>query len=167
MKARYLLLALAVWSCSEPAAPPRPQADLFGEIPLPPPPPVGLLSCTPLPYDSVTQTIGIEGGTIKVGPHKLFVPAGALAEPVTITAVAPSDTVNRVRFEPEGLQFQDVVFLRMDYANCNLLGWLLPKRIAYTTGDLTILEYLLSLDNQSSQKITAELYHFSDYAISW
>jgi hypothetical protein len=171
VRARYLLLALVLWSCGEPAgpAPSAPRADLFDWIPPPPPspPPVGLLSCTPLPYDSVTETIGVDGGTIKVGAHKLFVPAGALAEPVTITAVAPSDTINRVHFEPEGLQFQEPAYLRMSYENCNVLGLLLPKRIAYTTGDLTILEYLLSFDNVFSQKVTGEVRHFSDYAISW
>ena len=126
-----------------------------------------LLTCQPLPYDSTTQTIGPDGGTIRIGSHSLVIPAGALAFPTTITAVARSSTVNAVRFEPQGLQFQRSASLTMSYANCDLLGSLLPKRIAYTTDALDILEYLLSADDQFAQQVTAELHHFSEYAIAW
>jgi hypothetical protein len=172
MKARYLLLALAVLSCRDAAAPPPGlRADLFSD-PLPvldPLPPTldGLLSCTPLAYDSVTQTIGPEGGTIQVGVHTLWVPPGALDTAVSITAVAPSDTVNRVRFQPEGLTFQQPAALVTGYANCDLLGSMLPKRIAYTTDALQILEYLPSLDDFGSQTVRGWVQHFSDYAIAW
>ena len=46
-------------------------------------PQVGLLRCSPLPYDSVTQTIGPGGGTLSVGPYSLSIPAGALSAAVT------------------------------------------------------------------------------------
>ena len=130
-------------------------------------PTVGLLQCTPLPYDSATQTIGPEGGSIQAGPHVLQIPAGALADSVAITMVAPSDTVNRVRFQPEGLQFTVPAQLTMSDANCPLLGRLLPKRIAYTTDALVILEYLLSFDDSLNQRVTGQVNHFSNYAIAW
>lgn len=130
-------------------------------------PPIGLLQCTPLPYDSTTQTIGPEGGAIQAGPQVLRIPPGALADSVTITMVAPSDTVNRVRFQPEGLTFAYPARLTMSYANCPLLGQLLPKRIAYTTDDLVVLEYLLSIDNLWAQQVTGQVNHFSNYAIAW
>jgi hypothetical protein len=165
MKARHLLLALAALSCADPSAP-APQGDLFGELPLPPPP-VGLLTCTPLAADSVTQTIGPEGGTIVVGANTFSVPAGALDSAVAITAVAPSDSVNRVQFQPEGLTFQQPASLTMSYANCDLAGSILPKRIAYTTDLLLILDYLPSVDDLSGQTVTGLVSHFSDYAIAW
>src|SRR6266511_5945422 len=62
-----------------------------------------LVRCTPLPYDSVTQAIGPEGGALAVGTHKLVVAPLALTDTVSITAVAPSDTVNWVRLQPDGL----------------------------------------------------------------
>lgn len=130
-------------------------------------PPIGLLQCTPLAYDSTTQTIGPEGGEIQAGPHVLRIPPGALADSVTITMVAPSDTVNRVQFQPEGLTFAYPARLTMSYANCPLLGQLLPKRIAYTTDDLVVLEYLLSFDNFWAQRVTGQVNHFSNYAIAW
>jgi hypothetical protein len=142
---------------------PRPHGDLIGGLPGPP----GLLRCRPLPYDSTTQTIGPDGGTIQVGPHALVIPAGALPSPTVITAVVVSGPTNAVHFEPEGLQFQQSAYLVMSYANCNLLGSLAPKRIAYTTDALDILEYLRSADNLFARQVTGELRHFSEYAIAW
>src|ERR1700674_4413611 len=81
-----------------------PAPPLLGDLILSPPP-SGLLQCSSLPSASVTQTIGPEGGTLQVGPHTLSVPPGALAAPVSITAVATSDTVDRIEFQPAGLTF--------------------------------------------------------------
>lgn len=134
---------------------------------LDPLPQVSLLRCSPLPYDSVTQTIGPEGGTLFVGPHRLAIPAGALPTPVTITAVAPSDTVNEVRFFPEGLTFASPAALTMSYANCGAVNLLIPKQIAYTTDGLDILALLPSFDAFWAQRVTGRLQHFSTYAIAW
>jgi hypothetical protein len=139
-----------------------PTADLLSWAPS-----VGLLRCSPLPADSVTQTIGPDGGTLSVGTHRLTIPAGALAVPVTITAIAPSDTVNQVRFFPEGLTFASPALLTMSYANCGLLYGLVPKQIAYTTDDLNILALLPSIDDFWRQRVTGSLQHFSTYAIAW
>ncbi|HMG17291.1 MAG TPA: hypothetical protein VK573_01095, partial [Gemmatimonadales bacterium] len=75
--------------------------------------------------------------------------------------------VNGIRFAPEGLQFASPAYLTMSYANCNLLGRLLPKRIAYTSDLLDILEYLLSIDNIFTKKVTGRVDHFSEYVIAW
>ncbi|PYP60957.1 MAG: hypothetical protein DMD44_00545, partial [Gemmatimonadetes bacterium] len=143
--------------------PPPPQASLIGSILQA----TGLLSCTPMPTASATRTVGSAGGVIRIGPHTLSIPAGALAAPVTITATAPSDNVNRVRLRPEGLVFRRSATLTMSYGNCNLLGRILPKRVAYTDDALNILSYVLSLDNLYSQYVTGRLNHFSNYAIAW
>lgn len=169
--ARAALLVGAVLvglSCTDasptsPAAGAPPQAGLFDDLLQP----TGLLQCSPLPFDSVTQVVGPEGGTILVGPHWLIVPAGALDTAVAITAVVVPETVNRVRFQPEGLVFNQAASLGMSYANCNLLGLLLPKRIAYVAPDLVILDYLLSVDNFFTQTVRGRLEHFSEYAIAW
>ena len=88
----------------------------------------GLLQCSPLPADSATQTIGPDGGTLQVGPHTLSIPPGALTEPVTITAVMPSDTVNRVQFQPQGLTFQQAASLTMSaYCPALVCGSFWPR----------------------------------------
>ncbi|HEX9728596.1 MAG TPA: hypothetical protein VGA37_08835 [Gemmatimonadales bacterium] len=129
--------------------------------------PLGLLRCDPLPADTTVQTIGPSGGSLRVGPHRLLVPPGALAGPVTITAIAPSDTVNAVQLTPHGLSFEYPAYLEMSYANCDLVSRLLPKRIAYTTDIFEILEFLRSWDNFRARRVTGRLDHFSQYAVSW
>ncbi len=109
------------------AAAPQPQADLIGGLLGG----TGLLSCSSLPYDSMTKVIGPAGGSLRVGPHSFFIPSGALSQQTTITMVLPTaQHVNVVRFKPAGLQFAKPTYLTMSYANCSLLGWLLPKHIA-------------------------------------
>ncbi len=152
-RAALVITAAALLGCGEPPlgpVPPPPQASLIGSLLQA----TGLLGCTPMPTATATQTVGT-------------IPAGALAAPVTITATVPWDNVNRVRFQPEGLVFRRSAALTMSYANCNLLGKLLPKRIAYTNDALTILSYVLSLDNLFTSNVTGRLDHFSNYAIAW
>jgi hypothetical protein len=164
-----LSLALVVTSCGEnsPTSPAAratpPDADLISSLLGH----TGLLSCRALPAVSVSQTIGRSGGTIHIGPHTFTVPAGALDRNVTITANAPSDKYNRVNFGPSGLQFDKSASLTMSYANCSLLGWLLPKHIAYVDQHLSILYLLQSVDNLLTQKVTGKVDHFSDYALAW
>jgi hypothetical protein len=128
----------------------------------------GLLACRPLPADSTRQLIGPAGGTIRVGPHTLVFPRGAVPAPITISAVAPSATVNSVILSPHGLQFTGPrPQLTMSYANCSLLPRLLPHRIAYTNDLLAILEVLNSVDNLFRSQVSAPLDHFSRYAVAW
>jgi len=154
----------AVPIAAAPAPVPAPEAGLIGALLGP----TGLLKCSNLPYASNTSTIGPLGGTISAGPHTLVVPPGALLSPTTITMTAPTGMgVNAVRFQPEGLRFVTPAALTMSYANCSLLGKILPKRIAYTDDKLNILYYLLSLDNLFSKRVTGKVNHFSDYVVAW
>jgi hypothetical protein len=127
----------------------------------------GLLTCRPLPETTVSQVVGRAGGTIRVGPHSLVIPRNALARDTRITAHLPSDRVNRVEFQPHGLEFAREAKLTMSYANCYLLGSTLPKRIAYIDANLNILELLLSVDNLRAQEVSTDLQHFSEYAVAW
>jgi hypothetical protein len=180
LSALLLTTTAVLWSCSDlspiSAPPPPPPAatvspDLLGGL-------IGtvtttlnstvntLLPCSPLQAATTTQTIGWAGGTIKVGPHKFVIPAGALSSPVTITASIKSEKVNRIHFSPDGLQFAQPATLTMSYANCSIVSALLPThQIVYVTPNLKILENLLSLDNLLSRSVSAKVSHFSDYAV--
>jgi hypothetical protein len=168
---RWLVLPLAVTllaalSCTAdtptaPVAPP--EASLLGGLLSA----TGLLNCTPMPTASASATIGPDGGTMVIGPHTFVVPPGALESPITITALAPSAKVNEIEFQPSGLVFERSASLTMSYANCNLLGKLLPKRIAWVDGNLNILSYLLSLDNLFAKQVTGQVDHFTSYAVAW
>ena len=124
----------------------------------------GFLLCKPLAAASATQTIGPEGGAIKVGPHNLLIPPGALVTSVAITAIAPTDTVRRVNFQPEGLVFQVPAVLTMSYASCQTGQ---SVRIGYTTDALQILEYEPSTVFNPTKTVVAPIGHFSNYALSW
>jgi hypothetical protein len=124
----------------------------------------GLLQCKPLAADSTTQVIGPEGGAIKVGRHNLLIPPGAVADSVAITAIAPSDTVRRVSFQPEGLVFQVPAVLTISYASCQASSSI---RIAYTTDALEILEYEPSIVSNPTKMVVGQIAHFSNYALSW
>ncbi|HXL52848.1 MAG TPA: hypothetical protein VN945_06905 [Gemmatimonadales bacterium] len=171
MKAlHWLVIALVVAGCTDralmspPGPPTAPQASLIGDLLGA----TGLLQCSTLPYATATQTIGSAGGTIRVGPHTLTVPAGALSSPVAITGTLVTGRgVNAVHFQPEGLKFARSASLTMSYANCSLLDQLLPKRIAYVSDGLGILSYLLSIDNLFAKRVTGRVDHFSNYAVAW
>lgn len=126
----------------------------------------GLVQCAPLAAESVTRLVGPDGGTVSIGPHRLVVPSGALTEAVAITAVLRPEPVRRVRFQPEGLTFTEPARLTMSYADCGLAG-LLPLGIAYTSSALDILAHLPSLVNALAREVSADLHHFSNYAIAW
>ena len=174
MKARRLLIApvlllVVALACTDrtptsvPAVP-APDASLIGGLLGA----TGLLKCSSLPYASQTRTIGPLGGTISAGPHTLVIPPGALTSPTAITMTAPTGLgVNAVKFQPAGLRFATPAALTMSYANCSLLGKILPKRIAYTNDNLSIISYLLSLDNLLSKNVTGKVNHFSAYVVAW
>ena len=128
---------------------------------------LGLLSCRPMTAAWGSAWVGPAGGTVTVGAHVLKVPAGALDNWVKITGYAPSDDVRRIEFWPHGLDFEKSASLTMSYANCSLVSWLLPKKIAYIDDDENILYTLLSIDNVLSSKVTGKVDHFSEYAVSW
>jgi hypothetical protein len=174
----FLILGLflvTVSSCSTPdrlSGPPssgaEPEQSLFGDGNL-----LGsgggadLLACPPQPEVQASEEIGPAGGTLQVGPHHLVVPPGALDSLVLISAVAPKDPVVSVRFEPEGLRFAQPARLTLSYAHCPLLPGLLPKRIAYTSDVLELLQILISSDNLLDRQVSADLDHFSRYAVAW
>lgn len=142
----------------EPQAPSYALTDLVSGI---------LLQCAPLPYSAQTVVIGPGGGAIAFGPHALVVPPGALANAVAIKAEVVSGKVNSVRFQPEGLRFAIPAALTMSYRNCSGLGMLLPKKIAYTTELLSILELLQSVDQAGQKVVVGKLNHFSRYAVAY
>lgn len=129
----------------------------------------GLLVCGPQSYASDSKVIGPAGGTLHIGKHTFVVPRGALKEDVRITGVAPEGNVVSVQFSPEGLKFNSKYQpkLTLDYSNCGLVSNLLPKHIAYTTDDLSILSILSSVDNLLTQQVSAPIKHFSRYAVAW
>ena len=186
---RRFVIALAVLTVGSacdrsPTEPPQPaalSASRIGSIERPGKPRHAsvLVPCSALPDRSVTEAIGPKGGSITVGPHVLFIPAGALKRRVSITATIhfrPKGLtgkegwqVNAIGFKPK-LKFQKPAYLVMSYANCDpaYVASLLPKQIVYANGALNIiLENEASDDYPDARMVTARIDHFSNYAIAW
>src|SRR5207248_7456655 len=142
-----------------------------------------LIACTPLAYVSGTQVIGPAGGFLVAGGHVLVVDSLALSSPVSITAVAPSQSVNLVRFRPEGLKFKPGVhgigaLVATNLDNCNVH----PNQVLQVvnvTDSLSILAYLQAPTSTDSAVVVKYktylgslwvgglLHHFSNYAVAW
>ena len=125
----------------------------------------GLLTCQEQQYAVTYQTVGSQGGTIKIGKHSLTIPKGALRSNVQIKAEQMSGSTNSVRFIPEGLHFEKQAILALNYQNCQNVE--VPKAVVYTTEKLKILEILQSLDLLKSRTIAAPIDHFSRYAVAF
>jgi hypothetical protein len=123
-----------------------------------------LFPCQTPSYGSVTQTVGRYGGTIKVGPHSLYIPAGALSGPVAITATATAGEQVKVDFLPHGLRFQEPATLTLSYAHCSSQ----PERptIVYVDDGLTILEQFPTVNDPYGDRIVGRIDHFSGYAFA-
>ena len=136
-----------------------------------------LVTCDPGRYDSVTQRIGPAGGEMAIGKHWLVVPQGALLGSVSITAVAPSDTVVLLRFQPEGLVFLKSAHLVATYDNCQVPSTVTP-RVAQVSDALDVIALLAAGDSSAVSSrlrkrlkghryVIGELAHFSNYAVAW
>src|SRR5437870_13623988 len=161
---RRFVIALAVLTVGSacdrsPTEPPQPAALSASRIdsitrPGKPRHATVLVPCSALPDQSVTEAIGPEGGSITVGPHVPFIPAGALKKRVSITAslhFRPRGLtgqqglqVNAVRFKPK-LKFQTPAYLAMSYANCDPRYFASLKQIVYANTALNII-----LENEAS-----------------
>ena len=124
-----------------------------------------LLACSEQPYAVARQSIGPNGGVLRVGSHTLQIPGNAVSETVLITAEQIPGKTNSVRFSPEGLQFEKPAVLTMSYENCAVV--LLQKKIVYTTEELKILEVLKSFDLFRSRSVSAPIDHFSRYVVAY
>ncbi len=126
----------------------------------------GLVSCPSLPFGADTQVVGPAGGTLHIGPHTLTFPPGALDTTVTIIAMAPSDTIRFVQLYPQGLTFEDA-WLTLNYQGCQSKPGHHDHQVAYTDNAFNVLYYVESYDQTRSSKVTAEIQHFSRYAVGW
>jgi hypothetical protein len=126
-----------------------------------------LLACAPQEYTAEAELIGPDGGSIKIGPHELKIPAGALDHEVVISAVAPVSTLVEVQLQPEGLHFQVPVKLKLNYSQCVQPPYWLKLFMVYLSDDGRVLEITASRDKKGLKTVVGYLEHFSRYAIAW
>ena len=153
-----LLAAILLFGCSNELTAPTEPAFAVAQIQ-----PVSVLTtCQPQPAAMTGAWIGPQGGILRVGKHTLKVPMNALSTPVWITMEAPSSTINRVVFTPEGLTFKVPAKLTMSYSNCLTRS----DAIVYINDQYRIIETTPSQTDRISQTVNGAVSHFSDYALS-
>jgi hypothetical protein len=173
--APLLAAAMAAAACSGGANPLEPQHPVSGNPEISQALLNGLLGkhylvCTSLPAQSRSASIGLLGGVVSVGPHKLVIPPGAVLSMTTITArITEGDRTNSVQFSPEGLRFKVPPVLVLSYANCSVTGSMLSLlQFAYTSDDLrSILELLPAVANPLNKTVVGTITHFSRYAVAY
>ena len=179
--ALFAAMIAAIVSCADPSPMGVPAFDRGGRWAGGTKKVADLVACSQT-YDSVTQVVGPAGGLIAVGHHYLWVDSAALADTVSITAVAPADTVRWVRFQPDGLQFRTngagwSAVLATTFSDCGV-PTVDTLRIAQVTDSLQVIRFLSAPDStwiQSTRKrgvrqiqyVAGVLRHFSQYAVSW
>jgi len=128
---------------------------------------VELLRCEPQEYTADAELIGPNGGSLRVGPHQVTIPKGALDHEVVISAVAPVSDLVEVQLQPEGLHFDKPAELKLSYGQCvEPPGWL-NLFIVYLSDQGRILEVKTSLDKKGLKAVYTDLDHFSRYAVAW
>jgi hypothetical protein len=120
--------------------------------------------CRPQKDERHSARIGPEGGTLTVGTSRFVVPPGALATEVEITAHAPASSSGKLEFSPAGLQFAKPAVLTMSYAKCATP--FSHVTVAYVEAD-TVSELEPSRSNWLMRTVTAEIRHFSSYAVAY
>lgn len=122
-----------------------------------------IVYCEPLQYTGDVKIMGPEGGEISIGPHKLWVPAGALETHTVITGEMAVSLAVSVKLSPHGTQFLRPVTLQLNYKHCSQPDDL-TRRVAYTDEQLNVLEWQSSLDS-SEGIVNGYLWHFSQYTV--
>ncbi len=122
--------------------------------------------CTPQPYAVASGVIGPTGGMLKAGKHRLWVPAGALKDPVLITMEIPSGYTNRVLLRPAGLKFNRdyLPHLVMSYTDCSVSAGS-SQKIAYINERLGTIEPAATDNDPLSMTVDGTLAYFPDYLL--
>lgn len=107
--------------------------------------------------------IGPSGGELRVGPHRLIVPAGAVPHPTEISGYVPADSTITIWLEPHGMIFRKPVGLQLDASNCESI----PDVIYVGDAADGATEYIRAEYSALWKTVAAPLDHFSGYAIAF
>lgn len=126
-----------------------------------------LLSCEPREFAGDAEIIGPAGGEIRIGPHRLTIPKGALDREVLISAQAPVSSHVEVELQPHGLTFARPAELELDYSSCLQPPPWVGVFIVYLGAQDQVLEVEVSRDKKGIKTVAGDLDHFSRYAVAW
>ena len=125
---------------------------------------------------TVTQAIGVDGGTLSIPQAgvTITVPAGALAATTLISMTARAGTVIAYDFAPHGTRFAKPLVFTQALAGTNVPAALAPLlTLGYyaDANDLTafgasVSEFIAGLSNPANASVTSSISHFSGYMVA-
>ena len=118
------------------------------------------LACGVVAPITGSATIGANGGELDIGPHRLFVPPGALTQVTTLSATIDAGPSIVIHFHPTGLQFKKPAGLVFDASSCGTV-----PNVLYLDEQGGFLEEIRAVYSNWWHRIAAPLDHFSNYAL--
>ncbi len=115
--------------------------------------------------DDIVQDIGIDGGTISACGNSLAIPAHSLLKTVQIKLVPVKGQPGVVQFYPEGLQFNQNAKPTLTLNTDGVPAGKTPY-IVYTDDQGNVKE-VLKTTGSTAHSISAQIGHFSRYAVDW
>ena len=119
------------------------------------------LNCTPKNEATGSALIGPEGGVLRIGTHRLIVPAGALTSKVTISGTVPAGRPFEIDLQPHGLKFRKAAGLILDASSCVDV-----PTIVYIVDQYNLGPPIAAFYSNWWKAIACPIWHFSGYMIA-
>lgn len=99
---------------------------------------------------------------LRVGPHKLIVPAGALRSWVRISGTVPEGKPFQIDLQPHGLQFHKAAGLVLDATSCTDV-----PTIVYLIDQYNLGPPIRAMYSNWWLTIACPIWHFSGYMVAF
>lgn len=120
------------------------------------------LNCSPRFESRGSAWIGPAGGILRIGNHRLIVPAGALTRKVFISGTVPQGKPFQIDLQPHGLQFRKAAGLILDASSCVDV-----PTIVYLIDQVTVSDPIPAVYSNWWKAIACPIWHFSGYSIAF
>jgi hypothetical protein len=130
-----------------------------------------LIYCPSATTSTVTQTVGLLGGTLSVAGIMVSIPPGALLGDTPLTLTVPASQYMEIDVSVPGTTsflFQQPITATINYSRCTgLIARFLPLTAWHiNTATKALLEPMVSVDNKLLRSVTFTTIHLSGYALA-
>lgn len=130
-----------------------------------------LLECPVNVTRSVTDTLGIDGGTLELDGHSITLPMGAVLLPTVLTLTVPAGKYVEVHIDAnaqETFEFELPVSIALSYERCTrsnientaLTVWHIDEETK------ALLEHMGGTDDKTARRVTFTSDHLSGFVIA-
>jgi hypothetical protein len=120
------------------------------------------VNCSPRITYEGSARIGPAGGVLRIGPHRLVIPAGALRRKVLISGTVPEGKPFQIDLQPHGLQFRKAAGLVLDATSC-----IEVPPIVYIIDQVNVSAPIEAMYSNWWKTIACPIWHFSGYMVAF